>query len=217
MNTKQNRRDFVKRSTVFSFGLAAAPLVSRVRAAESPGERLIVGVMGLSRGLQHVKALQQLANVEIAYVSDSDDTRLAQGQKAFADKDKSPKGVKDFRKILDDNEVNCLFIAAPNFWHTPAAILACAAGKHVYVEKPGSHNARESELIVEAARKHKRVVMMGNQRRSAPGIQEAVQRLREGVIGKVLYARCWYDNARCISIKFLFSRRFYEISPPNVD
>jgi predicted dehydrogenase len=196
MNTLPTRRDFVKRTTVFSFGLAAAPLVSRVRAADSPGEKLIVGVMGLGRGMGHVKALQGLANVEVAYLADIDDARLAQGQKAFADKEKKPKGVKDFRRILDDNEVNCLFIAAPNFWHTPAAILACAAGKHVYVEKPGSHNARESELIVEAARKHKRVVMMGNQRRSSPAIQEAVQKLREGVIGKVLYARCWYDNAR---------------------
>lgn len=67
MNAQQNRREFVKRSTVFSFGLAAAPLVSRVRAADSPGERLIVGVMGLGRGMGHVKALQGLANVEVAY------------------------------------------------------------------------------------------------------------------------------------------------------
>jgi predicted dehydrogenase len=196
MNSHHTRRDFVKRSTLFSFGLAAAPLVSRVRAAESPGEKLRVGVMGLGRGMGHVKALQQISNVEVAYIADIDDDRLAIGQKAFAGKDKSPKGVKDFRKILDDHEVDCLFIAAPNFWHTPAAILACAAGKHVYVEKPGSHNAHESELIVQAARKHKRIVMMGNQRRSSPAIQEAVQKLREGVIGKVLYARCWYDNAR---------------------
>src|SRR6185503_8118428 len=196
MNAQQNRRDFVKRSTVFSFGLAAAPLVSRVRAADSPGEKLRVGVMGLGRGMGHVKALQGLANVEVAYLADIDDARLAIGQKAFADKEKSPKGVKDFRRILDDKNVDAIFIAAPNFWHTPAAVLACSAGKHVYVEKPGSHNARESEMIVAAARKHKRVVMMGNQRRSSPAIQEAVQKLHEGVLGKVLYARCWYDNAR---------------------
>jgi predicted dehydrogenase len=130
-------------------------------------------------------------------VADIDDERLARAQKtAFAKSDKPPKAVKDFRRILEDKNVDAIFIAAPNFWHTPAAILACAAGKHVYVEKPGSHNARESELIVQAARKYKRVVMMGNQRRSAPALMEAVQKLREGVIGKVLYARCWYDNAR---------------------
>lgn len=214
MNTLPTRRDFVKGTTVFSFGLAAAPLVARVRAAdiESPGERLRVGVMGLGRGMGHVKALQQLSNVEVAYLADIDDARLAIGQKAFADKEKSPKGVKDFRKILDDHEVDCIFIAAPNFWHTPAAILACSAGKHVYVEKPGSHNARESGLIVEAARKHKRIVMMGNQRRSSPAIQEAVQKLREGVIGKVLYARCWYDNARAS-----IGRGKPMPVPPNID
>ncbi|HWN95552.1 MAG TPA: Gfo/Idh/MocA family oxidoreductase, partial [Methylomirabilota bacterium] len=195
MNKQQNRRDFVKRTTVFSFGLAAAPLVSRVRAANSPGEKLVVGVMGLGRGLDHVKALQQL-NAEVAYIADIDEDRLTRAQKAFDKSDKRPKGVKDFRRILDDKGVDALFIAAPNFWHTPASVLACAAGKHVYVEKPGSHNARESELIVEAARQHKRIVMMGNQRRSAPAIMEAVQKLQEGVIGKVLYARCWYDNAR---------------------
>lgn len=196
MNT-QTRRDFVKRTTVFSFGLAAAPLALRAQTSKSPGDRLVVGVMGLGRGLDHVKALQQIENVEIAYVADIDDERLARAQKtAFAKSDKPPKAVKDFRRILEDKNVDAIFIAAPNFWHTPAAILACAAGKHVYVEKPGSHNAHESELIVQAARKYKRVVMMGNQRRSAPAIMEAVQKLREGAIGKVLYARCWYDNAR---------------------
>jgi predicted dehydrogenase len=195
MNPQQSRRDFVKRSTVFSFGLAAVPLASRVRAAESPGERIVVGVVGLGRGLDHVKALQQL-NAEIAYVADIDDERLARAQKAFDKSEKRPKSVKDFRRILDDKEIDAIFIAAPNFWHTPAAVLACSAGKHVYVEKPGSHNAHESELIVQAARKHKRIVQMGNQRRSSPAIQEAVQKLREGVIGKVQFARCWYDNAR---------------------
>ena len=196
MITQHTRRDFVKRTTVFSFGLAAAPLASRVRAADSPGEKLLVGVMGLGRGLDHVHALQRISNVEVAYIADVDDERLARAQKAFDQSDRRPKGVKDFRKILDDKEIDALFIAAPNFWHTPAAILACSAGKHVYVEKPGSHNAREGELIVQAARKHKRVVQMGNQRRSSPAIKEAVQKLHEGVIGKVLFARCWYDNAR---------------------
>src|SRR5512138_662931 len=101
MNSTHSRRDFVKRTTVFSFGVAAAPLISRVRAADSPGERLVVGVMGLGRGLDHVKALQQL-NVDIAYVADIDDERLARAQKAFDKSDKRPKGVKDFRRILDD-------------------------------------------------------------------------------------------------------------------
>ncbi len=197
MNSQHTRRDFVKRTTFFSFGLAAAPFLARAQVAKSPGERLVVGVIGLGRGLDHVKALQQLSNVEIAYLADVDDERIARAQKSqFANTDKSPKTVKDFRKILEDKNVDAVFIATPNHWHSPAAILACSAGKHVYVEKPGSHNPREGELLVQAARKYKRVVQMGNQRRSSPAVMEAVQKLREGVIGKVLYARCWYNNAR---------------------
>ena len=197
MNTQQNRRDFVKRTTVFSFGLAVAPIVARAQVTKSPGERLVVGVMGLGRGLDHVKALQQIENVEIAYVADIDDERLARAQKSvFAKSEKAPQGVKDFRKILDDKNVDALFIAAPNHWHAPATILACAAGKHVYVEKPGSHNAHEGELMVQAARKHQRVVQMGNQRRSWPAVIEAIEKLKSGAIGEVRSARGWYNNAR---------------------
>jgi predicted dehydrogenase len=97
--------------------------------------------------------------------------RLATGMKAFANATNSPSR-EGFSKILEDHSIDALFIAAPNHWHAPAAILACSAGKHVYVEKPGSHNAREGELLVQAARKNKRVVQMGNQRRSSPAIQE---------------------------------------------
>ncbi len=104
--------------------------------------------------------------------------------------------MRDLRQILDDKKVDAVFIATPNFWHAPATIMACAAGKHVYVEKPGSHNAWEAETMVAAARKHKRTVQMGNQRRSWPALIEAVEKLRGGVIGKLHYARCWYDNAR---------------------
>lgn len=197
MTSPHTRRDFVKRTTFYSFGLAAAPLIARAQTAKSPGEKLVVGVMGLGRGFDHVKALQQISNVEVAYLADIDEQRVAKAQKsAFATAEKQPKSVKDFRRILEDKDVDALFIAAPNHWHAPATILACAAGKHVYVEKPASHNAREGEWMVAAARKYKRVVQMGNQRRSWPGIIEAVEKLRAGVIGEVRSARTWYTNAR---------------------
>ena len=168
-----------------------------LQAADSPGDKIVVGVMGLGRGKDHVNALLQISNVEVAYVADIDDDRVAEGAKIVSGKqNKAPKSVKDFRKILDDKSVDALFIAAPNHWHAPATILACSAGKHVYVEKPGSHNAREGELMVSAARKYKRVVQMGNQRRSWPALIEAIEKLRAGVIGPVRYARTWYNNAR---------------------
>jgi predicted dehydrogenase len=190
-----SRRTFLKQtaaaSAVASIGFPA------IQAAESPGERLFVGVMGLGRGLDHVRALLDISNVEVMYLCDIDDRQLEKAAKTVGGKqDRSPKQVKDFRRILDDNTVNALFIAAPNHWHAPATILGCSAGKHVYVEKPGSHNAREGELMVEAARKNKRIVQMGNQRRSWPAIIEGMEKLHGGVIGKVLYARTWYNNAR---------------------
>ena len=169
----------------------------RTRGAASPGDRLFVGVMGLGRGKDHVNALLQIPNVEVSYLCDVDEERVGAASKLVRNKtDRTPKAVDDMRRILDDPEISALFIAAPNHWHAPASILACSAGKHVYVEKPGSHNGREAELIVEAARKHERIVQMGNQRRTWPGILEMIEKLRAGEIGTLRYARCWYSNGR---------------------
>lgn len=168
-----------------------------VRGAEAASSRLIAGVMGLGRGLDHVRALLQIPNAEVRWLCDIDENRSAAAAKVVAAKQEAgPKQVRDFRRMLEDRELDAIFIAAPNFWHAPATILACQAGKHVYVEKPGSHNAREGEWMVEAARKHGRKVQMGTQRRSWPAVIEAMQKLREGVIGRVLSARTYYDNAR---------------------
>jgi predicted dehydrogenase len=109
---------------------------------------------------------------------------------------KKPKGIKDFRQALGDKSVDALVIAAPDHWHAPAAILALQAGKHVYVEKPCSHNPREGELLVEAAGKYRRVVQMGNQRRSWPYVIEAIHEVKGGAIGRTYLARAWYANTR---------------------
>jgi len=153
--------------------------------------------MGLGRGADHVNALLQIPGAEIAWVCDVDQKRLDSVAKLVTEKQpQAPQAAKDFRRILEDKSVDALFIATPNFWHAPATILACAAGKHVYVEKPCSHNPREGEWMVAAARKHKRVVQMGTQRRSWPGVIEAIEKLRAGAIGRVFSARCYYTNAR---------------------
>jgi predicted dehydrogenase len=98
--------------------------------------------------------------------------------------------------MLAEKDLDAVSIATPDHWHAPAAILACSAGKHVYVEKPGSYNPHESELMVEAARKHQRVVQMGNQRRSWPWVIESIEAVRNGEVGKVFFARAWYTNHR---------------------
>ena len=181
-------------------GTAAAPVLAAPALALGQGDpsmRLRVAVLGLSRGIGHIRALAKVPGVEIAAVCDVDSQRLAKGA-ADAEKatGKKPQAVGDFRKILEDTEIDALTIALPNFWHTPLSVLACEAGKHVYVEKPGSYCARESELIVAAARKHDRRVQMGNQRRSQEALAEAVQQLREGAIGMLRSARTYYSNAR---------------------
>jgi predicted dehydrogenase len=101
------------------------------------------------------------------------------------------KGVSDFRRILDDQSVDAVTIATPDHWHVPAALLALSAGKHVYVEKPCSHNVREGQLLVAATKKTGKVVVQGTQSRSSPSIQQAMKLLRDGVIGDVLIAKCW--------------------------
>ncbi|MGY8690587.1 MAG: Gfo/Idh/MocA family protein, partial [Verrucomicrobiales bacterium] len=168
------------------------------KAQEStPSNRVRVGVMGLSRGMAHVKSYLEIPGVEVAYLCDVDKRRLeSAAQHVAKEQDTKPQTVTDFRKILEDKSIDALSIAAPNFWHAPATIMACQAGKHVYVEKPGSHNAFEATRMVEVALEHKRVVQMGNQRRSLPSFINGIAKLHEGVIGKVTYARCWYDNAR---------------------
>ncbi|MGI9240410.1 MAG: Gfo/Idh/MocA family protein, partial [Verrucomicrobiales bacterium] len=188
----QNRRQFLGAATAATLGATA------LRAQDQPSQKLRVGVMGLSRGRAHISNFAKIPGVEIAYVCDVDQKRLAEGVKhAAAQADgNQPAAVTDFRRILDDKSVDVLSIAAPNFWHAPATILACEAGKHVYVEKPGSHNPREAELMVATAARCGRKVQMGNQRRSAPGFREGIEKLKAGAIGPLRYARCWYDAKR---------------------
>jgi len=97
---------------------------------------------------------------------------------------------------IDDESVDAVTIAAPDHWHGTAALLAIEVGKHVYVEKPFAHNHREGRLLVDAARRRKRVVQHGTQARSSEGIRNAIQMLHEGVIGKVMAAKAWNIQRR---------------------
>ena len=189
------RRSFLKQAT--AIGAVSYAAFPNIQAQGSPSRKLRVGVMGLKRGMAHVRGFQAVPDVEIAYVCDVDQTRMAEGVNvANAGQSAKAKGATDFREILDDPSVDILSIAAPNFWHAPASILACQAGKHVYVEKPGSYDPQEAEWVVEAARKHDRKVQLGTQRRSYQSMIEGMAKLRDGLIGDVRFARTWYNNAR---------------------
>ncbi|MBU6400290.1 MAG: Gfo/Idh/MocA family oxidoreductase [Verrucomicrobia bacterium] len=198
MKTSMSRRQFLQQSSVLGAGLAALGPAAVGRGADSPGRKVVLGFMGVNgRGTDLIKGFTALPGVEVAYVCDVDERAVAKGIRAATVRQPTaPKGVKDFRRVLDDRDVDALVIATPDHWHAAATILACAAGKHVYVEKPACHNPHEGELMVAAARKYRRSVQLGTQRRSMPGILEAIERLRGGALGRVLFARAWYTATR---------------------
>jgi predicted dehydrogenase len=141
------------------------------------------------------QAILGVADAEIVALAEVDPKRLAAGMKLVEERQGAGcRGVKDFRIALDDPGLDAIFIALPNFWHTPAALLAMQAGKHVYVEKPGSQNPREAEMIVAAAAKYGRLVQMGNQRRT--WMKDAIAALHGGAIGPVRFGRAFYYATR---------------------
>src|ERR1035441_10204956 len=206
MRASINRRDFLKQAGTAGLGLGLASQIGSVAyAAAKPGGRtmgpndtLKVAVIGTNgRGLAHIECLTHIPGVQVAYICDVDDRAIVTGIKTTAKWQKAePKGLKDFRKALEDQSLDAVTIAAPDHWHAPMAILALAAGKHVYLEKPCSHNPYEGELLIKAVHKHQRILQMGNQRRSFPNMQQAVQEIHHGLIGKAYFARAWYDNRR---------------------
>ncbi|MFL5338884.1 MAG: Gfo/Idh/MocA family protein [Gemmataceae bacterium] len=195
MTEHLNRRYFMGASLA-----ASAALLAKSAPADEPAanDKLVVGVMGTGgRGTEHAKSFAQQPGVTVAYVCDVDQKR-ANAAAGVVEKlsGKAPKATQDFRHILDDKAVNILVVATCNHWHAPATILACNADKHVYVEKPCSHNAQEGEWMVTAAHKNKKLVQMGNQRRSWPKIIEAMEQVRNGIIGRAYLAQSWYANLR---------------------
>ena len=185
------RRSFLQAAAGGTLG----GLAPRIAAAAEPDRLVRVAVVGLGRGLAHVRTLLEIPGVEVAWLAEVDPQRLGLGiTSVTATGRPAPRGVTDFRTALDDSTLDAVLIAMPNFWHTPAALLALQAGKHVYVEKPGSQNPREAEMIVAAAKQSGRLVQMGNQRRT--WMKDAIAALHAGAIGRVHYGRAAHSAAR---------------------
>jgi predicted dehydrogenase len=188
------RRTFITNSALATSGILVAPHLLH----GSPAEKVVVGVMGTnSRGEYLATLFAKLPDVEVGFICDVDANVLQRTiSKVEAISGRKPKGYKDVRLLLEEKDLDALVIAAPDHWHAPAALMAVKAGKHVYVEKPCSHNPAESEMLVKATEKYGKLIQMGNQRRSWPGVQEAMQALIEGIIGRPYFAKGWYTNAR---------------------
>jgi predicted dehydrogenase len=182
-------------------GAAGALAVSRGLApGSSPAsERLRLAVVGVrGRGDELARQFAGRNDCEIVALCDIDDASFKKPLAALEKiaPGKPPRIEKDFRKLLDDKNIDAIVNATPDHWHALVAVMACQAGKDVYTEKPASHNVVEGRRMVEAARKYKRVVQMGTQRRSMPHVIEATKFVREGGIGKVGMARAWILKER---------------------
>ncbi len=190
---RTHRREFLKTSAAIA-GTVAVARPAIADGKQSPNSRIRVAVVGLGgRGRRsHCEALQQMAteNVEIAALCDCDENRMnATAEERRKASGKRPVLYGDYRKLLEDKSIDAVALATPNHWHALETIWACQAGKDVYVEKPASHNIFEGRKMVEAARKYGRMVQTGTQCRSSPKIREGIEKLKEGVIGRVYMAR----------------------------
>ncbi len=163
-----------------------------------PGNKVVLAFMGTnSRGMFLSRTFAKIPGVEIAYICDPDskvlDKTISEIEKITG---KRPQAFTDIRKLLEKKDFDGLVIAAPDHWHAPAAIMALQAGKHVYVEKPCSHNPGEGELLVAASQKYNLKVQMGSQRRTFLNVKDMIAKLHNGAIGRVYFARGWYVNNR---------------------
>ncbi len=186
---KFTRRSFLRHS--LAAGAAAVSLPARTYA-QAPGANsdIRVGIVGFNgRGKDHISGLSGVKGVRIAALCDVDYKVLEGGKAQLEKKGNKVEVFTDIRKLLESKDVDVISTATPNHWHSLAAIWAIQAGKDVYVEKPVSHNVWEGRKIVEAARKYEKICQTGTQSRSSKGLKEALAWVKEGNLGKPLWAR----------------------------
>ncbi|MGV3641685.1 MAG: Gfo/Idh/MocA family oxidoreductase [Adhaeribacter sp.] len=200
---ENSRRDFIKKTALGAAALSVGGVLPGFSAKSygnilGANERIMVAAMGVnSRGLALARNFANQPNAQVMYVCDVDSRAADKCIDIVTGIQKiKPQAAPDFRKALEDKNLDALVVAAPDHWHAPAAILACKAGKHVYLEKPASHSPAEGEMVVAAAEKYKRVVQLGNQRRSWPNVIAGIKELHAGVIGRPYFAKTWYTNNR---------------------
>jgi predicted dehydrogenase len=195
MSAELTRRRFLHAGAASAAALTALNVAG---AADKAADKIVLAFIGVhGRGRDLIRGFSAHDNVEVGYVCDPDDNVIAGALKAVNAKQKrTPKTEKDLRKVFDDRDVTAVVVAAPDHWHALATVWACQAGKHVYCEKPVSHNLIEGRRMVEAARRYKRVVQVGTQRRSGAHYHSAAELVRSGKLGKIPFARAWIAGNR---------------------
>jgi len=199
-----NRRSFLKKMTAGAAGVAVGGSAMSMPAKNynriiGANDKINVAIAGLGRrlGAFTEPIAHKKANVELIYLCDVMKSQRDKAAERFTKYiDYKPKLENDIRKVIDDSQVDAIFNATPDHWHTPGSVMAMKAGKHVYVEKPCSHNMYENELIVEAAKKLNKVVQMGNQQRSSDHSIEIIDEIHKGIIGTPYKAVAIYSMTR---------------------
>jgi predicted dehydrogenase len=194
-----NRRYFLQKAVAWTSTAALGKAVHAAGAA--PSERIRAGFVGVGgRAFSLLEMFSMQPDVEVAAMADVDPERVSTALSLLKERSlRAPVVHEDFRRIVDDSSIDILVVGTPDHWHAIPTILACQAGKDVYVEKPDAHNIVEGQRMIEAMRKHRRVVQLGNQARSDPGFLEAMDYIRSGKLGRILVAKAW-ENARQGSI-----------------
>lgn len=201
---ENSRRDFIKKSLAGTAMVVAGGILPGFSAKSygrilGSNETIRVSMMGVnSRGSALAQTFSQQTNCDVLHVCDVDSQAIEKCRKML---EGVQQGVQttafgDFRKSLESKDIDAMVIAAPDHWHAPAALLAIQAGKHVYVEKPCSHNPNEGEILEKASLRYGKTIQMGNQRRSYPNVIQGIQELKNGVIGRVYFGKGWYTNNR---------------------
>jgi predicted dehydrogenase len=197
-----SRRDFFRHSGTAAAAAAVAGTIAGParagRAKVAAGEQLKMGFIGLGgRGSRLMRIALKSGLVNVAGLSDASQTSM---KAAAADVEKvqgsAPQLYQDFRKLLENKDIQAVLIATPDHWHAITTILACQAGKDVYVEKPISHSIAEGLAMVKAVRDNKRICQVGLMQRNQKEFIEAIAKVHSGELGKIALVRCWYVNIR---------------------
>jgi predicted dehydrogenase len=201
---ENSRREFIKKAALGTAGITVGGLATGMSAKSyakiiGANERLNVAIAGLGRRLEayYEPIGKKESNVELVYLCDvMKKQRESAIQKFSKHITYTPKTENDIRKVIADKNVDVLINATPDHWHAPGTWLAVQGGKHVYVEKPCSHNPREGEILVELQKKSGKIIQMGNQQRSSVESIDIVNQIHNGVIGKPFKAVAFYANGR---------------------
>jgi predicted dehydrogenase len=186
--SKLTRREFIKSSMAAGAAIAMVAPFSRVLGANNDIRVAVVGIR--SRGRGHIDDFRKIPGVRVVALCEVDQSILDREVQKFKDRNEKVDAYVDYRKLLEDKNIDAIVTAAPNHWHALMTVWGCQAGKDVYVEKPVSHNIWEGRKMVEAARKYNRIVQAGTQQRSCPSVQEAARDIQAGKYGKVLWVHC---------------------------